>query len=85
MRFPITRHFLKGWRTRIIAGAVFLLGLLEAVDPYTLAGMFGHERYGFVILAISLLMFFLREVTDSPPGSEGNTETWFHSEDGTEV
>lgn len=83
-RNGITRDFLRGWRTRIFAVAVFLLGVLDTVDPYMLAGLFGAKYYGLVIMAIGLLSYLLREVTSTPPGSEGNTESWWVSTSRTE-
>lgn len=75
----ITASFLKGWRTRIFALAVGLLGLLETIDPYMISSIVGYRWQGLVILGIGLLTYVLREFTDSPPGSEGNSESWWAS------
>lgn len=84
MNFPrVTRHFLKGWRTRIFAFLVFAVGVVEVIDPYILASLFGYERQGLALVVISAVFYFLRQITDTPPGNEC-TETWFHSEGPTD-
>jgi hypothetical protein len=79
----ITRHFLKGWRTRIFAAAVGLLGILDTLDPYMISSIVGYRWQGLVVLGIGLLTYVLREMTDTAPGSEGNTESWWASTAGT--
>jgi hypothetical protein len=75
----ITSSFLKGWRTRIFSLGVTALGLLETLDPYTISSIVGYRWQGLVIIGIGLLVYALRELTDTPPGSEGNTESWWAS------
>jgi hypothetical protein len=80
-----TRNFLRGWRTRIFAAAVFLLGIVDTIDPYMISSLFGYKYQGLVIMALGMMTWGLREITSTPPGSEGNTESWWQSTAGTEV
>lgn len=80
----ITRHFLKGWRTRIFAFIVFAVGVVEVLDPFILSSFFGPDKQGLALVVISAVFYFLRQITDSPPGNDC-TETWFHSEAPTDT
>lgn len=60
----------KGWKTRIVAGATALLGLVGFLDPNILTVALDLDARGHAILLVSLglTMWLLREVTDSPAG-----------------
>ncbi len=60
--------WLKGWRTRIYAGAIFLLGLIEAVDPHLLGAVLGERAHAVSLIAISIGIYVLRQITTTPPG-----------------
>lgn len=68
---PVPQKFvgqLKGWRTRIYAGAIFLLGLLEVIDPHLLGAVLGERAHAVSLIAISVGIYVLRQITTTPPG-----------------
>lgn len=57
---------LKGWKTRILSGVIGTLGILELADL-----SFIPDKYeGMVTVAIAILVFWLRQVTTTPPGKK---------------
>ncbi|WP_068315819.1 hypothetical protein [Polycladidibacter hongkongensis] len=62
---------LKGWRTRLAALSLFLLGLLEAVDPHLLVTLLGEEARSGVLLFYAVAFYGLRQITSTPAGRSG--------------
>ena len=60
---------LKGWRTRLFSCAVALLGLLEFLDPSMIVEAIGADNKPLILLLIAALIFILRQVTTTPPGT----------------
>lgn len=56
---------LKGWKTRLVALALVVLGAVQAVDLTTIVP---EPFVGIVISGIGLLMWYLRSITDTPAG-----------------
>ena len=63
---------LKGWKTRAVAVATGVLGLLSLLDPDILTSALGLTSRGHSILLIGLAvtMWLLREVTDTAAGKK---------------
>lgn len=59
---------LKGWRTRLFSVAVGLLGFLELLDPSLVADAIGAGNKPLVLLVIAATIFWLRQITTTPPG-----------------
>jgi hypothetical protein len=53
----------EGYRTHLFAFLTFLLGLLEVVDPYALAGILPYQYHGYVFIGFGVLTFLLRQIT----------------------
>jgi len=66
------KYFLKGFRTRIFSVAVFVLGALELLSPDMLSTALGlgDRGHAIVFIAISVLIFVLRQLTTTPPGKK---------------
>lgn len=65
--------FLAGWKTRIFAGLVSLLGLVELLDPNivsTALGL-GDRGHAVTLLVIGVSTYVLRQITTGPAGSKG--------------
>lgn len=57
---------IKGWRTRLFALAVSVLGIVEVIDPTLIANVVGDEYRGWAYLTIALVTVLLREITKEP-------------------
>lgn len=61
---------LKGWRTRIVASLVTLVGILELYDPGIWASLVKPEWRPYVTIGLGVLIFLLRQYTTTPPGKK---------------
>lgn len=59
---------LEGWKTRLFALCVALLGIVDALDPTLITTALGLGARGNAILliAIAVSIFVLRQITHSP-------------------
>ncbi len=64
--------FLKGQRTRIFAGLVFLLGIFEMFTPNLISDAIGVGSQGraIVTILIGVAIVLLRQITTTPPGKQ---------------
>jgi hypothetical protein len=60
--------FLKGWRTRLLALAVSLLGMLELFAPNVWATLLPKEWQGWSLIAVAVAIYWLRQVTNTAAG-----------------
>ena len=62
------KAMLEGWKTRLLALSVALLGIAEALDPSLITAALGLGQRGNAILLISIAVaiFILRQITTSP-------------------
>jgi hypothetical protein len=61
----------RGWRTRLVAVGVAVLGTLELYDPEMWASILPAEYQGLTAIAIGVAMYWLRQITTTPPGRSG--------------
>jgi hypothetical protein len=63
-------NILKGWKTRALSGAVTVLGIAELFNPDLIADALGVGQQGraITIIAVGVLIFILRQITDTPAG-----------------
>jgi len=61
---------LKGWRTRMATGLVFVVGIMEMFSPDMLSTALGLGDRGHAIfyVAFSLVFYGLRQITTTAPG-----------------
>lgn len=64
--------WLQGQRTRLLAFAVFALGLMELFSPNLLSDAFGLSQQGraSATVAIGMAIFILRQITTTSPGKK---------------
>lgn len=57
-----------GWKTRLLAFCVALLGVVEAVDPTLITSALGLNERGnsILLIAIAVAIFILRQITTTP-------------------
>lgn len=62
------KAMLEGWKTRLLAFSVALLGIVEALDPSLITAALGLGARGNAILLITIAVaiFILRQLTTSP-------------------
>lgn len=62
-------EFLQGWKTRIFAASLLVLGLVDALDPSILSTALGlGDRGHAVVLVLAAVgTFILRQMTTTPP------------------
>lgn len=71
---PVTEEWanfldkVRGWRTQGFAFVVGLLGLVEVIDPNAIIAVFGPDSRGWVTIVISVCIYLLRMITNTPPG-----------------
>jgi hypothetical protein len=53
----------EGYRTHIFAGLIVLLGIIELVDPYTIASIIPWQYQGWFLMGIGALTALLRQIT----------------------
>lgn len=61
---------LKGWRTRLTAFAVFLVGLIQLYDPSLWATLAPSKYQPFIVIGLGVFLFILRQYTNTPPGKK---------------
>lgn len=68
------KHFLKGWRTRLVAAAHILTGAIMVVDPSMIRSITSDDpatrHFGYVVIGQGIIIFLLRQVTTTPPGKK---------------
>lgn len=57
-----TQRF-EGYRTHLFAFLLFVLGLLEVVDPYALSAVVPPQYQGWLFLGFGVITFLLRQIT----------------------
>lgn len=59
----------EGYRTYFVHACFMLLGVLDVVDPYTLASIIPFQYQGYIFVGYSLLGLLLRKITrtEAPP------------------
>jgi hypothetical protein len=62
--------FLKGWRTRLLAIAVALLGMLELFTPHVWSTLLPKPWQGLSTIAIAVAIYWLRQVTTTAAGKK---------------
>lgn len=62
------KAMLEGWKTRLLAFCVALLGIVEALDPALITTALGIGQRGNAILliCIAVAIFVLRQITSTP-------------------
>ena len=70
--------FLKGWRTRIVSAACFILGIVgycQGVDIKALLSDLGlgTHQVEAIMIGMSILMAVLREITTTAAGTKDPT------------
>lgn len=53
----------EGYRTHLFAFFLFVLGLLEVVDPYALSAIIPAQYQGWVFVGFGVITFLLRQIT----------------------
>lgn len=66
--------FLKGWRTRIWAIFLAVMGAVVAMDPNLIVQLVGKENQGWVFIAIAAITAILREFSTTPAGETEHTD-----------
>ncbi len=59
---------MKGWRTRIVAALVVIVGALELYAPGMWAAVFPAQYQGIATIGVGILIYLLRQITTTPPG-----------------
>jgi hypothetical protein len=62
---------LKGWRTRLLAVAVAILGMLELFAPTMWSTLLPKEWQGWSTIGIAVAIYWLRQITTTPAGQKG--------------
>lgn len=68
-RWRLFQDRLRGYRTQLVAGLVFLGGLTDAVDPGSIARLFGADSTPWLFALVGIVFFLLRQITTTPPGT----------------
>lgn len=55
--------FLRGWKTRIVSAAIFLIGLLDIVNPDAIAALVNPAYAGWIVVGYSILKYVMHEIT----------------------
>lgn len=61
-------EFINGWKTRIFALLVAVLGFVIVLDPSWIIDIVGKENQGYVYIGIAVATFVLRQFTTTPAG-----------------
>ena len=61
---------LKGWRTRLLAIGVSVLGMLDLLAPNVWASLLPKQWQGWSLIAIAVAIYWLRQITDTAPGKK---------------
>ena len=61
-------NLFEGWKTRTLAAATVLLGVLDLVDPSLLSTALGYDPQGraALVITIGVAAFLLRQWTKTP-------------------
>lgn len=74
---PVTEEWrkwqdrIRGYRTQAFSILVMLTGLVDVVDPYALASLFGEDSRGYLTVLIGVCIWALRRITTTPAGNHG--------------
>ena len=60
--------FINGWKTRIFAVLVAVLGFVVVLDPTWIVDIVGKENQGYVFVGIAIATALLRQFTTTPAG-----------------
>ena len=60
--------FLNGWKTRLWAGLLAILGIIVVLDPTWIIDIVGKENQGYVFIAFAIITTVLRQFTTTPAG-----------------
>lgn len=60
----------EDFKLHLLAFAVFLLGLLEVLDPWALAQIMPERYNGVVLIGISVAVFLLKRIIESQKAPE---------------
>ena len=61
-------NILKGWRTRLLAVGVSVLGMLELFAPNVWATLLPKQWQGWSLIAIAVAIYWLRQITTTAAG-----------------
>ena len=61
-------NLINGWKTRIFAALVGVLGLVTVLDPNMIVDIVGKENQGYVFVGIAVATYVLRQFTTTPAG-----------------